>query len=361
MSSSSCPAWGVGVKLNPNFNLGAIWAEIGRWTVADFGYTRPGPTQPPSRQARPVPRGLGSPTPLPPPPGPARINVLYDLGAALGLVASLLLLCCARNVALVGLVGFSLWLMILLKTVPNRLARAERRVLHARERDLQVWEDENRDWAAEYRRRITRRDQLQTALEALEAPLQQTLTDARNAFNSVRGTLEATKQRYEAKTRQYQTERQDVVKNSRRLQQNQFLDSILIADHRIAGISSARLANLRSFGIETALDVARLGVVKVPQIGPKLTERLVEWRDAQARNFQFDASLPTRELVTLERNHHALITQWETTLTTGPARLRDLVTRFRPLRDAGLRQIQVAVDQLDRAERDLAIIERMLV
>ena len=354
------PGVGVGVKLNPNFNLGAIWAEIGRWTAADLDYTRPQPTQPPSRQARPVPRGLPDPTPLPPPPGPGRLNVLYDLGAALGMVASLLLLCCARNVALVGLVGFSLWLLILIRTVPSRLARAERRMLRARERGLQAWEDENREWAAEYRRRITRRDQLQAALEALEAPLQTASTDARNAFNSVRGTLEATKQRYEAKTLQYQTERQDVVKNSRRSQGNQFLDSILIADHRIAGISSARLANLRSFGIETALDVGRLGAVKVPQIGPKLTERLVEWRDDQARNFQFDASLPSRELVTLERNHHALITQWETTLTNGPTRLRDLVTRFRPQRDARLRPIQVAVDQLDRAERDLAIIERML-
>ena len=355
------PGAGVGVKLNPNFNLGAIWAEIGRWTVADFGYTRPQPTQPPSRQARPVPRGLGSPTPLPLLPAKARVSVLYELGAALGMVASLLLLCAAWKVALVGLVGFSLWLVILLRTMPSRLARAKRRMLRARERGLQAWEDENQGWAAEYRRRITRRDQLQAALDALEAPLQRTATDARTAFNSVRVTLEATRQRYEAKTRQYQTERQDIVKNSRRLQQNQFLDSILIADHRIVGISSARLANLRSFGIETALDVGRLGVVKVPQIGPKLTERLVEWRDEQARNFRFDASQPTRELVTLERNHHALITQWETTLTAGPARLRDLVTRFRPLRDAGLRQIQVAVDQLFRAEQDLAIIERMLI
>ena len=354
------PGAGVGVKINPNFNLGAIWLEIGRWTAADFDYTRPQPTQPPSRQARPIPRGLEHPTPLPDSPEVARVNSLYEVGAALGMVISLLLLCCARNVALVGLVGFSLWLFLLLKTMPSRLARAERRVLDARDRDLQAWEDVNREWVAEYRRRITRRDQLWEALETLEAPLQTAANDARNAFNSVRSSLEATKQRYEAKTRQYGTERQDIVKNSRRSQGNQFLDSILIADHRIAGISSARLANLRSFGIETALDVGRLGVVKVPQIGPKLTERLVEWRDEQARNFQFDASLPSRELVTLERNHYALMTQWETTLTNGPTRLRDLVTRFRAQRDAKLRQIQVAVDQLSRAEQDLAIIGRML-
>ena len=354
------PGVGVGVKLNPNFNLGAIWAEIGRWTVADLAYTRPRPTQPPSRPARPVPRGLPNPTPLPILPTGARVNPWYELGAALGLVLSLLLLCCAWRVAVVGLVGSGLWLLILFRSVPSRLARAERRVARAREQALQAWEAENQPWVTEYNRRMNRRDQLQADLEALEAPLQMATTDARNAFNSVRAALEATKQRYEAKTRQYQTERQDVVKHARRSQRNQFLDSILIADHRIAGISSARLANLRSFGIETALDVDRLGVVKVPQIGPKLTDRLVEWRDAQARNFQFDASLPSRELVTLERNHHALITQWEDTLTNGPRRLRDLVTRFRPERDAKLRRIQVAVDQLSRAEQDLAILERMV-
>ncbi len=355
------PGQSIGTGANPNFNLAAVWAEIAPYSSAEFQYARPTPTVIAGQVGEPVPAALGAPTPRPAPPGSPTVGFGFEVLAALGLMTSLLLLCCARTTAVVGLVVFGGWLVVLLASRKRRRDQALTRYLHYTIA-VEDWEHENRRWVKEFRSRTARRDQLQTKLAKLETTFEAEAATALASFQKIREPLLAARARHDELTRQYQLKRQTIVRDSARLQRNQWLDSVLIADHRINGISSARLASLRSFGIETAADVAKLeqGQVKVPQIGPRLTERLVAWRDEQAAAFRFDASLQTRDLMAFDRNHRALIDPAETTLAAGPAPLRDLATRFRHRKARVLRQIQAAVDGIHQAEFDVAIMERML-
>jgi len=67
-----------------------------------------------------------------------------------------------------------------------------------------------------------------------------------------------------------------------------YLDSFRIGPGCVHGIGAGRIAQLVSFGIETAADLDLTIVSQIPGFGDQLTERLFKWRRDLERRFRFN-------------------------------------------------------------------------
>jgi DNA-binding helix-hairpin-helix protein with protein kinase domain len=93
--------------------------------------------------------------------------------------------------------------------------------------------------------------------------------------------------------------------NKRQEQLRQFLQAQLIEPGRIEGIGTRRVAILSAYGIDTAGDVEIQRIQQIPQFGPVLTNRLVDWRQEKERAFVYDPSrpLPQEALIRLDKEN----------------------------------------------------------
>lgn len=80
-----------------------------------------------------------------------------------------------------------------------------------------------------------------------------------------------------------------LMKSNRESRQRQaYLDRFSIRRANVSGIGPAKKATLISFGIETAADVNRSAVLRVPGFGDIMTEKLVAWRRGLESRFKYD-------------------------------------------------------------------------
>ena len=92
---------------------------------------------------------------------------------------------------------------------------------------------------------------------------------------------------------QYQSDLREAEQDSRRIQMEQHLDSFLIRQAKLKGITTERVfLSLEAFGIQTANDVDMLSTTKVPGIGPVLRDRLLGWKITVASKFVLKQALP---------------------------------------------------------------------
>ncbi|AGC43706.1 TPR repeat containing protein [Myxococcus stipitatus DSM 14675] len=88
----------------------------------------------------------------------------------------------------------------------------------------------------------------------------------------------------------FESENNQLIKSKEASQKRDFLRNVFIRNHSIRNIGDGRKAMLRSYHVETALDVLThriLGVV--PGFGPALTDALTDWARAVEAQFRFDA------------------------------------------------------------------------
>jgi DNA-binding helix-hairpin-helix protein with protein kinase domain len=78
----------------------------------------------------------------------------------------------------------------------------------------------------------------------------------------------------------------------RQRQLERFLERFHIAHADIKGIGTARTLTLQSWQVETAADISRQRVMKIPGFGPAITTALLEWRRAIERQFRFNPNEP---------------------------------------------------------------------
>jgi DNA-binding helix-hairpin-helix protein with protein kinase domain len=74
----------------------------------------------------------------------------------------------------------------------------------------------------------------------------------------------------------------------REVQLRAYLDSFRISPGCVQGIGAGRIAQLVSFGIETAADVDARAIEQVPGFADQLTERLLKWRRDLEKRFRFN-------------------------------------------------------------------------
>jgi DNA-binding helix-hairpin-helix protein with protein kinase domain len=85
------------------------------------------------------------------------------------------------------------------------------------------------------------------------------------------------------------------LKNERHARQlNEYLDRFMIRRASISGIGQAKTVTLASFGVETAADITRSAITRIPGFGPATADKLLEWRATHERRFVYNpAPLPS--------------------------------------------------------------------
>ncbi|MXN64627.1 hypothetical protein GR183_06895 [Stappia sp. GBMRC 2046] len=174
----------------------------------------------------------------------------------------------------------------------------------------------------------------------------------------VRGDLDAAITAYkgheEALTRELM-----ILKSNRESRQRQaYLDKFSIRRAAISGIGPAKTATLISFGIETAADVNRAAILRVPGFGDVMTGKLMDWRRRHESRFKYDRT-PNAQDVADERalrgRFAAEKAKLESTIRNGLGTLRNARSRLDalPAKARSDRAIIEALSARAQAEQDL--------
>ena len=107
-------------------------------------------------------------------------------------------------------------------------------------------------------------------------------------------------------------------------QREAFLDRFRIVKGEITGIGAGRIANLNSFGIETAWDITAARIQAIPGFGPSTAAKLVDWRRGKEALFRFNPNHPiaAAELNAIEAEFGSRTQQLAGLLRSGPSLLQ---------------------------------------
>ncbi|MCK8463615.1 topoisomerase DNA-binding C4 zinc finger domain-containing protein [Aliiroseovarius sp. S1339] len=177
----------------------------------------------------------------------------------------------------------------------------------------------------------------------------------------VRGDLDATIAAYkghdEALTRELM-----ILKSNRESRQRQaYLDGFSIRRANISGIGPSKTATLISFGIETAADVSRSSVLRVPGFGDVMTGKLVEWRRRHESRFKYDRTANAQDVTderALRGRFAAEKLKLESSIRNGLGTLRNAKARLDalPAKARSDSALLVALGTRAQAEQDLNIL-----
>ncbi len=115
---------------------------------------------------------------------------------------------------------------------------------------------------------------------------------------------------------------------------------------------------LESYGIETAADVTMHAVQQVPGFGPKLAQKMMDWRQDIERGFRFNPNtgIDARSLQKLEADitmrQHAIAQSLQQGLAD-LKKIKSIVTTRRQHLHAAL---QDAAMELAQADADLSVV-----
>lgn len=150
-----------------------------------------------------------------------------------------------------------------------------------------------------------------------------------------------------------------LMKSNRESRQRQaYLDRFTIRRANISGIGPAKAATLISFGIETAADVNRSAVLRVPGFGDVMTTKLVEWRRGHESRFKYDRTPNAQDVAdesALHKRFAAEKAKLESTIRNGLGTLRNAKTQLDalPAKAKSARALTDALAARAQAEQDL--------
>jgi len=141
----------------------------------------------------------------------------------------------------------------------------------------------------------------------------------------------------------------------RQLQLNRFLDRFEIAKSKIESIGPGRKQMLESFGIETALDVTKAALQRVPGFGPVLQSKLLAWRAVVEKRFVFDPSkgVDPRDTQKVEAEILAERRSLETEIANGAGELNRLRTEIIAARTRLRQRAELAHSNVREAAKEL--------
>lgn len=155
-----------------------------------------------------------------------------------------------------------------------------------------------------------------------------------------------------------------MMKSNRESRQLQaYLDRFSIRNAKISGIGPAKTATLISFGIETAADVNRIAVQRVPGFGDVMSRKLVEWRRKHESRFKYDPAPNSQDLAderVLRGRFAAEKAKLESTIRNGLGMLRNAKASLdalpaKAIRDSALAEALAAQAQAKQDLRELGV------
>lgn len=295
------------------FILATVWARIERVAHPNLNYQPP--IVPQSGRPTPLPPGVSMMVPQKPDPPVILVPPLVALDDTLqktvGIVAGLSglifvpFLFCVKPIAVMAMIAFvvfGVWWIVLEMMRRRRLRKLkqayEEEVAELQDAATRQFEDELHRWRqavapirAEAEKRRRANADAEQRLRAAEANWFTRASWYGNCFEMKKAELRAMRDRHESLAREYTAERQRLQSKAHEMQLTQFLQQQFISNADIPDIGPTRKATLSSFGIETASDVEENAILQVPGFGPKLTERLIHWREENERQFVFNPAV----------------------------------------------------------------------
>jgi DNA-binding helix-hairpin-helix protein with protein kinase domain len=146
------------------------------------------------------------------------------------------------------------------------------------------------------------------------------------AFGEKKQALSKLRAEYQSLPEVFKKEEDDLQSKRRENQVKAFLRGHFIEDATIKGIGAGRISVLRSFGIETALDVTPDKVSAVDGFGPARTSAVVGWRQSVEARFRFDPNkaVDPAERAALVQRQSQRRAGVETALTKGLTELQQM-------------------------------------
>ena len=182
--------------------------------------------------------------------------------------------------------------------------------------------------------------------------------DLEDSFHRKRRDAEDLKVRYATLLADLETRKKQLVGRVEELQRNVYLDSQLIENAKISGIGPSRIVTLRSYGIESALDVVETSILDIPGFGYGLMANLLAWRRTVAASFRFDHNrgIPPADLQAIEAPFQAERSRLEESLRTVARELAELTARYEHDRNKAFTEMGTLVTELAQAEADLTVM-----
>jgi DNA-binding helix-hairpin-helix protein with protein kinase domain len=167
---------------------------------------------------------------------------------------------------------------------------------------------------------------------------------------------------YRSLPAKYTAERARLEADKPRLQLRAYLDTFLIEDVKIHRIGRKRRATLRSYGIETALDVEdRLASTYIPKFGDTTRGALFYWVHTLKQRFRFDPSRPLDPAILndLRARENRERSDLERDLRGGPQALRALAEQRIALREGMRAEIVHLAQVAAKARADYRALRRL--
>lgn len=144
--------------------------------------------------------------------------------------------------------------------------------------------------------------------------------------------------------------------NRRDFQLHAYLERYPIRRSKIHGIGPAKIANLASYGIDTAADIVHHRILAVPGFGPATAAPLVAWRQRIATRFVFQQNHSADELAELARIRQSIASQaaqCRAILTRGALDMPRLSMQINGLIKRADPAVDRAIRNVAQAEADL--------
>ena len=150
-------------------------------------------------------------------------------------------------------------------------------------------------------------------------------------FLDLNDQLQAAKAKYERLPDEEKSRIAEYKRKRREVQLHRYLDSFQIHRASIRGVGPAKEATLASYGIETAADISRARVLRVPGFGPKTSQPLLDWRNSKQRRFAYDPkpnATDTQEIGQIRADIISQKAQARKLLLSGPSQRRKLLRKI---------------------------------
>jgi DNA-binding helix-hairpin-helix protein with protein kinase domain len=202
-------------------------------------------------------------------------------------------------------------------------------------------------------------DQAQQAHRRLDAEWQAAVGNFSSAANQTRGRLEALKGAYLNLKKNYDAEAGQLERAKEEAQRREFLKDEILEDHTLKGIGGSVKATLRSFGIESALDVLTRGVDGIPGVGEKRRQTLQDWAEGLSQSFRFDPKkdVPLAERRRVVAKFRSQQVQLKNQIERGLNELRQLSQGAKARTEQVRGSLTAASTQLAQAQADLTALE----
>lgn len=194
------------------------------------------------------------------------------------------------------------------------------------------------------------------AVSRLTAMLKTVRNRGQAEFETKFGQLELAYIQYKSLADRYTKAKAALNADASNRQRDEWLDRYYISQAVLSGIGPGRVATLQSYGIETARDISREHVSRIPGFGPVLTSTLVAWRGVCESSFHFDPlrGIPATDIQQLERTLAIERTGLMRTLQNGASTLEQIAARTNSVVSRLDAELVKAEYELAKADKEVA-------